>query len=133
LKLKLIFEIEIAIDFLNKSMLIIIDLKLILTELSFFQDELLHPIFFCNFDKNKVMSTQELKLNLLDKLASVTDENLLNQIQILIDNSNKNQISNWETLSKTQQNGLLDAIDEMDNSAGIIHKSVIEKYKKKYA
>jgi hypothetical protein len=71
-------------------MLIIIDLKLILTELSFFEDELSHPIFFCNFDKNKVMSAQELKLNLLDKLASVTDENLLNQIHNLLKNIDVN-------------------------------------------
>ena len=79
------------------------------------------------------MNATELKRNLFNKLVSVTDENLLLQIQSLIDNADKNQLSNWTNLSKNQQNGIIDAISEMDNSNGISYNVIIDKYKKKYA
>lgn len=79
------------------------------------------------------MSTAELKQNLVDKLIAVTDENLLNQIESLIDNSNENNLLNWNNLSKNQQNGLINSINEMNISDGIDHQTIIEKYTKKYA
>jgi hypothetical protein len=78
------------------------------------------------------MDIQELKLNLYDKLASVTDVNLIHEIHLLITNSNENKLSEWEKLSNTQQKGLIEATNEMNNSVGIDHNIVIEKYKKKY-
>lgn len=79
------------------------------------------------------MSTAELKQNIFNKLTSVTDESLLVEIEFLIDNAQKNESSNWKNLSKKQQNGLIDAINEMDHSDGISHETIIEKNKKKYA
>lgn len=52
------------------------------------------------------MNTAELKQNLFYKLTSVTDDNLLIEIESLIDNAQKNALANWENLSKTQQNGI---------------------------
>ena len=79
------------------------------------------------------MNVVKLKQNLFFKLTSVTDENLLVEIESLIDNAQKNESLNWVNLSKTQQNGLIDAINEMDHSDGISHQTIIEKYKLKYA
>lgn len=133
-------------------------LKILLTELSFTNSELyffkikihilklifgidfleltfkivIFDIYFF-FNKNKIMNTAELKQNLFYKLTSITDENLLVEIESLIDNAQKNESSNWENLSKTQQNGLIDAINEMDHSDGISHETIIEKHNKKYA
>ncbi len=78
------------------------------------------------------MNTAELKLNLIDKLAFVNDENLLNQIHILLKDV---EVENheWNTLSIAKQKGLLDAIDEMNSNEGIEHQNIITKYSKKYA
>ena len=99
----------------------------------FLDAELLFCKIFCIFDKNNFMNVAELKRNLFFKLTSVTDENLLIEIESLLDNAKKNESLNWDNLSKTQQNGLINAINEMDYSDGISHQTIIEKYKLKYA
>jgi len=37
----------------------------------------------------------------------------------------------WNSLSKTQKKGILDAIDEMDSSEGISNESLLDKYRNK--
>jgi len=40
--------------------------------------------------------------------------------------------SDWEKLSKTQQQGIMDALDEIDSGKGIQGSIVMDKFRKKY-
>ena len=80
------------------------------------------------------MSTAELKLKLFREIDTL-EKSKLEQIYGLVLNfiNKDNDTEEWNTLTKTQQKGLLDALEEMNSSEGIDHKKVIEKYKNKYA
>jgi predicted Fe-S protein YdhL (DUF1289 family) len=41
--------------------------------------------------------------------------------------------SNWDKLSDTQKQGILDAIDELDSKKGVSNKVVIDKFRKRYS
>lgn len=99
-----------------------------------FKDELYCNNFFCKFDKNFHMSTAELKLKLFREIDTL-EKSKLEQIYGLVFNfiNKENDTEEWNSLSNAQQNGLIDAIKEMNSSEGIDHKSIIDKYKKKYA
>jgi len=80
------------------------------------------------------MSTSELKLKLFREIDTL-EKSKLEQIYGLVLNfiNNDNDTEEWNTLTTTQQKGLLDAIEEMNSSEGIEHKKVMAKYKNKYA
>jgi len=80
------------------------------------------------------MSTSELKLKLFREIDSL-EKSKLEQIYGLVLNfiNNDNDTEEWNTLTTTQQKGLLDAIEEMNSAEGIEHKKVMAKYKNKYA
>jgi hypothetical protein len=79
------------------------------------------------------MNTAELKLELFRKLDTL-EKSKLEQVYGILMNffSKDNDLTEWNNLSKIQQQGLLDAIKEMDNSEGLEHQTVIEKFRKKY-
>jgi len=41
-------------------------------------------------------------------------------------------ITDWDNLSASQKNGILDAIDEIDSGKGIPNNTVLTKFRKKY-
>jgi predicted Fe-S protein YdhL (DUF1289 family) len=45
----------------------------------------------------------------------------------------KKDIYDWDKLSNTQKQGILDAIDELDSEKGVSNKLVIDKFRKKYS
>jgi hypothetical protein len=80
------------------------------------------------------MSTAELKLKLFREI-DLLEKSKLEQLYaslIKIMNTEINDNS-WDSLSKNQQKGILDAIDEMNDTGGIEHQLIIEKYLTKYA
>ncbi|MDP2088303.1 MAG: hypothetical protein Q8J84_02765 [Flavobacteriaceae bacterium] len=80
------------------------------------------------------MSTAELKLKLFREIDTLEKSKLEQVYGLLLNFINKeNDTEEWNSLSKAQQKGLIDAIEEMNISDGVDHKVVIEKYKKKYA
>ncbi len=80
------------------------------------------------------MSIAELKLKIFRTLDDFDQPKLEHFYGLLTKyNEAENDALNWESLSKTQQNGLLDAVNEMNNSAGFDHQTIINKYKQKYA
>jgi hypothetical protein len=91
-------------------------------------------IFFVNLVKNIAMSTAELKLKLFREI-DILEQSKLEQVYGLVLNfiNKDNDNEEWNTLTKPQQKGLIDAIEEMNSSEGIDHKKIIAKYKKKYA
>jgi hypothetical protein len=42
-------------------------------------------------------------------------------------------ISDWDKLTASQKQGILDAIDEIDSSKGVANKAVLDKFRKKYS
>ncbi len=80
------------------------------------------------------MSTAELKLKLFREIDTL-EKSKLEQVYGLFINfiHQKNDTEEWNKLSKTQQKGLIDAIEEMNSSEGIDHAAIMDKYKKKYA
>lgn len=80
------------------------------------------------------MSTAELKLKLFREIDTLEESKLEQVYGILLDFiNNESNTEEWHSLSKTKQKGLIDAIDEMNSSEGIDHKSILDKYKQKYA
>ena len=80
------------------------------------------------------MNTAELKLKLFREI-DILDKSKLEQVYGILLNfiNTENDNTDWDLLSKNQQKGLVDAIDEMNFSDGINHQYVIEKYKLKHA
>jgi hypothetical protein len=80
------------------------------------------------------MSTAELKLKIISTLDDFDQSKLEHFYGLLTKyNEAEKDALNWESISKTQQDGLLAAVNEMNNSAGIDHQTIINKYKQKYA
>lgn len=80
------------------------------------------------------MSTAELKLKLFREIDTLEKCELEQIYGLVLNFINKDtDTEEWNALSTTQQQGLLEAIDEMNSSEGIDHKKVMEKYNNKYA
>lgn len=80
------------------------------------------------------MSTAELKLKLFREIDNLEKTKLEEVYGLLLNFINTEENSQeWDTMPKAQQKGLLDAIQELDSNDGLDHKSVLDKYKAKYA
>ena len=80
------------------------------------------------------MSTAELKLKLFREIDNLDKTRLEEVYGLLLNFINSEKNSNeWDTMPKAQQQGLIDAIEELDTNDGLDHKSVLDKYKAKYA
>ena len=79
------------------------------------------------------MSTAEIKLKLFREI-DLLDESKLREVYALLFNflNKENDIEEWTSLSLAQQTGILDAIDELNSSEGTDHKTIMDKFRKKY-
>ena len=78
------------------------------------------------------MSASELKLKLFREIDTLEKSKLEQLYGILLNFLNKDDdTEEWNSLSKTQKKGILDAIDEMDSSEGISNESLLDKYRNK--
>jgi hypothetical protein len=80
------------------------------------------------------MDTSELKLKILREIDSL-DKSKLQELYGYVQNyvrGTKN-ISDWDTLSEAQQDGIRQAIDDLDKGVSVVHEDVISKYRKKYS
>ena len=57
----------------------------------------------------------------------------LNSYQLSLLDRYRQELDEWNDLSSEQQQGILDAIEELNNGKGIPHEQVISKYRKKYS
>lgn len=80
------------------------------------------------------MSTAEIKLKLFREI-DLLDESKLREVYGLLFNflNKENDTEEWNALSLVQQTGLLNAIDELNSSEGTDHKTIMDKFRKKYA
>ena len=80
------------------------------------------------------MTVSDLKLRIFREIDSL-EKNKLEEFYGLMMNyiNGKRDISDWEKLSTSQKQGILDAIDELESGKGIANKTVLDKYRKKYS
>jgi hypothetical protein len=79
------------------------------------------------------MTVSDLKLKIFRKIDSLEKNRLEEFYGLLLNYINgKQDISDWDKLTKSQKQGLLDAIDELEAGKGSLHKDVIDKFRKKY-
>ncbi len=79
------------------------------------------------------MSTAEIKLKLFREIDTL-DKSKLEQVYGLLFNflNKETDIEEWDSLSQAQQNGLVQAVAELDAEEGIDHQSIMDKFRKKY-
>jgi hypothetical protein len=80
------------------------------------------------------MTVSDLKLKIFRQIDSLEKSRLEEFYGLLMNYVNgKKDISDWDKLSDTQKQGILDAIDELDSKKGVSNKVVIDKFRKKYS
>jgi len=80
------------------------------------------------------MTVSDLKLKIFRQIDSLEKSRLEEFYGLLMNYVNgKKDISDWDKLSETQRQGILDAIDELDSKKGVSNKVVIDKFRKKYS
>ena len=80
------------------------------------------------------MDASELKLRIFREIDSL-EKGKLQEIYGYVQNyvrGNKD-IDEWDSLSLTQQEGIKEAISDLDKGVGVVHEDVITKYRKKHS
>jgi len=80
------------------------------------------------------MTVSDLKLKIFRQIDSL-EKNRLEELYGILTNfmNGQNDINDWGQLTKEQQKGIIDAIDEIDSGKGIPHEKVMEYIRKKYS
>ena len=80
------------------------------------------------------MDASELKLKILKEIESL-EESKLQEVYGFLQNfiRGEKDLEEWDELDTAQQQGIIDAIEELNGSKGVAHESVIAKYRKKYS
>jgi len=89
-------------------------------------------VFFYNFVKRIDMTVADLKLKIFREVDSL-EKNRLQEIYGILINYIRSQkdIDDWDKLTEIQQQGIIDAIKEIDDGKGLSHKSVIDRMRRK--
>lgn len=80
------------------------------------------------------MDASELKLRIFREIDSL-EKGKLQEVYNYLQNFVRGEmdIEEWESLSTAQKQGIKGAINELNESGGIVHEKVISKYRKKYS
>ena len=80
------------------------------------------------------MDASELKLKIFREIDSL-EKGKLQEVYGYLQNfvRGEKDVDEWSTLSYNQQQGLIEAIDELNEGLGISHEKVISKFRKKYS
>lgn len=79
------------------------------------------------------MTGAELKLKIFRQADSLEKSRLEELYGVFTNYMNgKQDVSEWEKLSKEQQRGIFDAIDEIDSDKGIPHEKVMQNARKRF-
>ena len=80
------------------------------------------------------MTVSDLKLKIFRQIDSLEKSRLEEFYGLLLNYVNgKKDISDWDKLSETHKQGILDAIEELDSKKVVSSKVVIDKFRKKYS
>ena len=80
------------------------------------------------------MDASELKLKIFREIDSL-EKGKLQEVYGYLQNyvRGDKEVDEWNVLSYVQQQGLLEAIDELNEGQGIPHEEVISKFRKRYS
>jgi hypothetical protein len=80
------------------------------------------------------MTVSDLKLRIFRQIDALEKSKLEEFYGVLLNYINgQKEISDWNNLSANQKQGILDAIDEIDDGKVISNKVVLDKFRKKYS
>ena len=80
------------------------------------------------------MTTSDIKLRLFRQIDSLEKSKLEELYGVVVNFINgQKELTDWNTLTESQKNGLLDALEEIEKGKGISHQDVISKYRNKYS
>lgn len=89
---------------------------------------------FSTFEKRKNMNVSDLKLEIFRQIDSLEKDRLEKIYGILVNFiHSERDLDDWEKLTVEQQQGIADAIDEIDSGKGIAHTKVMQSIRKKYS
>ena len=80
------------------------------------------------------MDVSELKLKIFREIDSL-EKGKLQEVYGYLQNfvRGEKEVDEWSILSYAQQQGLLEAIDELNEGKGTPHEEVISKFRKRYS
>jgi len=79
------------------------------------------------------MNSAEIKIDLFRKLDSLKGNRLEEAYGMLLNYINgKNELDDWQSLTKEQQNAIKLGIKQLDNGEGREHKKVMSDIRKRY-
>jgi hypothetical protein len=80
------------------------------------------------------MTTSDIKLRLFRQIDSLEKSKLEELYGVVVNFINgQKELTDWNTLTESQKNGILDALEEIEKGKGISHQDVISKYRNKYS
>jgi len=79
------------------------------------------------------MTVSDLKLKIFRRIDSL-EKDQLEEFYGVLDNfiNEKRELDDWEDVTEKQQQGILDAIEELESGKGIPHETVMENMRKKF-
>ena len=80
------------------------------------------------------MTVSDLKLKIFRQIDSL-EKNRLEELYGVLTNfmNEQKDMKEWDKLTEVQQQGIVDAIVEIDSGKGIPHEIVMEEIRKKYS
>ena len=80
------------------------------------------------------MDASELKLRIFREIDSL-EKRKLQEIYGYVQNYIRGNmdLDDWDSLSQAQQDGIEEAINDLNRGVGLVHEEVISKYRKKYS
>lgn len=79
-----------------------------------------------------IMSTAELKYNLVKLIESINNSRTLQAVYTLLSNKKEGNADFWDELSAEQKAAIEESIGELDRGEGIPHEQVMKEIKSKY-
>lgn len=80
------------------------------------------------------MDISELKLKIFREIDTL-EKKKLQEVYGYLQNfiRGEKDLDDWNSMSSAQQQGILDAIDELNSGQGIPHEQIISKFRKRYS
>jgi hypothetical protein len=80
------------------------------------------------------MTTSDIKLRIFRQIDSLEKSKLEELYGVVVNFINgQKELTDWDSLTDTQRNGIFEALEEIETGKGISHQTIITKYRKKYS
>jgi hypothetical protein len=80
------------------------------------------------------MTTSDIKLRIFRQIDSLEKSKLEELYGVVVNFINgQKELTDWDSLTDTQRNGIFEAIEEIETGKEISHQVIMSKYRKKYS